>query len=87
MGGKREEGKERKGVGKGGERRRRRRRKKEDENAKVEPRPILHGDPPSSSKPRPLQCRSTVKHWRRCEVVEARGLGWEGVGVRAYSNR
>ena len=22
-----------------------------------------------------------------CEVGEARGFGWEGVGVRAYSNR
>ena len=82
MGGKRE-GERREGR----ERRRKRRRRKEVDNAKVEPGLILHGDPPSSSRPRPLQCRSTVKHWRRCEVVEARGLGWEGVGVRAYSNR
>ena len=51
------------------------------------PRSVPYCDPPSSSRPRPLQCRSTVKHWRMCEVVEARGFGWEGVGVRAYSNR
>ena len=51
------------------------------------PRSVPYCYPPSSSRPRPLQCRSTVKHWRMCEVVEARGFGWEGVGVRAYSNR